>query len=244
MTFTIGGGSWNPRDISSVALWLRADMGITLNGANVSTWANQTSYGSGRNYTQSDPSLQPYYDATGGPLGTPVISTLAEAAAQKSLQNNNNTYATLTEGHFFVVWKAFADPPNLGGGDNGSAWFFGGQPSLVDHYTWTTGDVYSSFGSNSRFLAGNPATNLTNWNCIEQSSKSNDWNMYVDGSLLYHSGSNTVAWRTESLICGWSASGGSRCAIAEIIIFGSVLTSPQRANVISYVNGRYGLSVI
>lgn len=55
---TPGGAIWSPLSLgSSLALWLRADLGITLNGATVSAWADQS--GNGHVFSQANASKQP-----------------------------------------------------------------------------------------------------------------------------------------------------------------------------------------
>lgn len=56
-------GSFSPSDISGLSLWLKADAGVTLNGATVSAWADQS--GNGRNVSQGTAGSQPTYNATG-----------------------------------------------------------------------------------------------------------------------------------------------------------------------------------
>lgn len=54
----------DPRSVSGCIFWVRADLGITLNGSNVSAWADQTA--SGMNLVQATASSQPAYNASGG----------------------------------------------------------------------------------------------------------------------------------------------------------------------------------
>lgn len=57
-----GGGfnhTWLPNELPLCKLWLRGDMGITLNGGNVSSWADQS--GLGNNFTQATALNQPLY---------------------------------------------------------------------------------------------------------------------------------------------------------------------------------------
>ncbi len=68
---TNGGSQWTPASLSNLGLWLRGDMGITLNGTDVSAWADQS--GNGRDYTQAVALAQPAYLATGGPNSTPCL---------------------------------------------------------------------------------------------------------------------------------------------------------------------------
>lgn len=62
--------SFMPTQIAGNILWLRADLGITLNGSNVSAWADQSS--SDADYTQGTAANQPAY-ITDGWSGQPVV---------------------------------------------------------------------------------------------------------------------------------------------------------------------------
>ena len=58
---------WTPRAITGLQLWLRADMGITLNGGNVSAWADQSGTGdANKNVVQATAGLQPAFTAADG----------------------------------------------------------------------------------------------------------------------------------------------------------------------------------
>ena len=59
-----------PPDISGCSLWLRADLGITLNGSNASAWADQS--GNGNNASQNTTGAQPPYVA-GAMNGFPAL---------------------------------------------------------------------------------------------------------------------------------------------------------------------------
>jgi hypothetical protein len=61
----LGGGT-------SVKQWVRADLGITLNGSTVSTWADQS--GNGNDYSQGTAANQPTWGATSGPNNTPALT--------------------------------------------------------------------------------------------------------------------------------------------------------------------------
>lgn len=62
---------FSPADIANLGLWLRSDLGITLNGSDVSAWADQS--GSGNNVSQGTASRQPAYNASGGPNSLPSL---------------------------------------------------------------------------------------------------------------------------------------------------------------------------
>lgn len=69
---TVNIGGFDPRNISGCKAWLRSDLGITLNGSNVSAWANQVPSVSA-NMTQATPANQPAYNS-GGLGGNPKIT--------------------------------------------------------------------------------------------------------------------------------------------------------------------------
>jgi hypothetical protein len=57
---------------AKVEFYNRADLGITLNGSDVSQWDDQS--GAGRHWTQGTAARQPVYNATGGPDGKPCVT--------------------------------------------------------------------------------------------------------------------------------------------------------------------------
>lgn len=66
----LGGGAapWTPARLgSSLALWLRADLGITLNGATVSAWADQS--GRGTHFSQGTAANQPTFASADAGFG-------------------------------------------------------------------------------------------------------------------------------------------------------------------------------
>ncbi len=72
-----------PTDIAGAVLWLRADMGVTLNGTDVSAWADQS--GNGNNVAQGTASAQPLYDAENADLNNRPSITYANADTSHAL---------------------------------------------------------------------------------------------------------------------------------------------------------------
>lgn len=56
-----GTPAWTPKQLPNLTQWLRSDIGITLNGATVSNWADQS--GTGNDATQATGAKQPTYTA-------------------------------------------------------------------------------------------------------------------------------------------------------------------------------------
>jgi hypothetical protein len=99
-----GGGKrrvWTPAKLTGLAFWLRADLGISLNGSNVSAWADQS--GSGRNVLQNTAANQPPFAASdAGFGGNAVVGALSDvdpdyltSAAFTSIPQPYTFYAVL-----------------------------------------------------------------------------------------------------------------------------------------------------
>jgi len=70
--------AFSPASLSGLVLWLRADLGITLNGGNVSAWADQS--GAGNTFNQPTASKQPVFNAVDANLNNqPSIGPFSEA---------------------------------------------------------------------------------------------------------------------------------------------------------------------
>jgi len=105
--YDYGGGS-GPLGIfgrQNVALWLRSDLGVTLNGSNVSAWADQS--GNSQNALQATGASQPAYTSSGGLAGRPYLS----GASGKSLASA----VTLPVGNPYEIFFV----ASFGGGSGG-----------------------------------------------------------------------------------------------------------------------------
>jgi len=64
--------SFSPINISGCVLWLRADLGVTLNTTTVSAWADQS--GNGNNFSQGTANKQPTFTASDAAINSqPVL---------------------------------------------------------------------------------------------------------------------------------------------------------------------------
>lgn len=100
---------FSPADLRP-ALWLRADLGITLNSGNVSAWADQS--GNGRHLTQGTMGAQPAYATTGGPAnGATVALDTAHYLVGSGVAS---TWAFLHASalSLFVVYRTTTADPN------------------------------------------------------------------------------------------------------------------------------------
>ena len=97
-----GAAAWAPVNLSGLVLWLRADRGVTLNGSNVSGWADQSGLGdAARNADQGTAARQPAFNAANASYGNrPTIDFTAA-----------NTHYLVNSG----AWSAsYASPYTVG----------------------------------------------------------------------------------------------------------------------------------
>lgn len=85
-------GSWSPTDEASLEAWYQNEVGITLNGSDVSQWADSSS--NSRNMVQATATEQPAYSA----------GTLTFVGADKT--NLQTTSQISMSGDFSIAWKA------------------------------------------------------------------------------------------------------------------------------------------
>ncbi len=75
-----GAGGFLPTQLAGCVLWLRSDLGISLNGSTVSAWADQS--GQGNSVTQGVAGQQPAYNASDASYGGRPSLSFAQASAQ------------------------------------------------------------------------------------------------------------------------------------------------------------------
>ncbi|MDB4994364.1 MAG: Fibronectin type domain protein, partial [Myxococcaceae bacterium] len=242
-TSTLGGGytvAFDPRDWSSgVALSLRADLGVTL-GTGVAAWTDQS------------PAARVYSQATGTkqPTVTALINskaTLSHAGASSQFLQNTTPFA-LTVGHLLMVAQLVADPPAV---HTGGLRFGSGSG---DHYPFTDGVIYDSFGTTTRKTTVNPAASLAAAHCYEVVSKtggvgSASFRTYLNGTLLFtNPGATTVGWEPAGSLIGAStdvagivATRYMNGAIAELVILDHEATAGEYTDWKAYVLRYYGV---
>lgn len=98
-TGSIAPGPFDPSKLPGLALWLRGDKGVTLNGSTVSSWADQS--GNGRNAVQATGGQQPSTTTLGG---MPAISFNGSQALSMPLTFPNGAKT------FYIVYQMSALP--------------------------------------------------------------------------------------------------------------------------------------
>jgi hypothetical protein len=213
---------------SHLRLWLKADTGVTTDTSNgVSTWADQSgnSYNATQTTAASRPTLQ-----TNALNGYPIIQF--NSAATHYL-NISNVMTGLTQAEIFAVVRA-----NTVTGNNG-LWSFGGNP--WEWYSGSDGTIQSAFGTNTAIIQGVPQRDITKFRIYQICSQTGTWQSWIDGALFYETKTNTVAVTNPALLGRNGGGYGFYGDMAEVLIYSQPLSSADRASVIAYLNGKYGI---
>jgi lysophospholipase L1-like esterase len=223
----------SPDDITGLVQWLKADAIVGLSdGDLISTWPDSS--GNGKDAAQTG-SLRPVYK-------TGILNSLPVARfAAPDPYFNTGDFSILTGAEVFVVLKLNNDPPTSDA--NSGLWTYGsaGSGTLFPY----TGDsnIYDDFGTTARKTTVNPATSMAaGFFIYGVHSAAGDWSNYFNGTVLFHTATNTVGFTTTAKL-GYSAPGGFTLDgdIAEFIMYDHKLSSSDRSVVISYLQAKYGI---
>ena len=141
--------------------------------------------------------------------------------------------SSLTAGEVFILWKI----TNINGGYNFGSGFAGGNL-----YPYNDGNIYDNFGSTSRHDAIPPAVPVSEFHVYNVSSIAGEWIARHNATILRTEG-NTVGFSATPYL-GDSGSALTVGYVAEVILYSRKLTSPERADVLAYFNGKYYAPVI
>jgi len=232
---------WTPAE-TTTELWLDASdtATITETSGNVTAWDDKS--GNGNDATASNTPRSG--DSTQNGLN--VID----------LDHNNSEYFTLTGltgitggVSAFIVTKVTNDPAldNTDPAENGIWQIHNGGGSFpANHYSYTDGAIYDSFGSTVRKSTGNPSQDLTAWHIYNVDSEASNWTSRHNGTQHYTTATNTfgIAGTTYLGASVWPANvttyyhSGS---FAEFIVIEGVVSASDRQKIEGYLAWKWGL---
>jgi len=247
----------SPIPTTGLSLWLKADAGVTLSGANVTAWADQSGNGFNANGNVID-GVNPTF-----------VSNVKNEKPILRFGNNDDATILRTDATTF--------------GNSGEFTLFTVHQYNETGNTWATliskGDLATEAGTTfeiaARFISSDPATSSfgvmgyaddtygwnflyqepasTSWSivCATQSLTNNSQQYHVNGSLA--SSSSSVAGINATNIAigignGGSGStprpadyGGFKGDLAEVIFYNRAITTPERQQVEAYLNTKYAI---
>ncbi len=221
------------------SLWLRADLGVTLNGTDISSWADQS--GLGNTFSQATAAKQPPYNAVDANLNNmPSIGPFHEADLH-SLLWAGTTGQPPPYSVFMVIYNI---------------------TNAVSKYAWgSSGAVQSDFYINDglRFISGNVdivTAAGTGWS--GKYIAGGDSPITTGTVAVYH---NAITAKATSAVgseppdlfsygqrrIGRYAESGVNFAfpgtIAEIVVLGHVATLAERTALMNYFGSRYDITI-
>ncbi len=233
--------AFDPLSIAGCRLWLDAgSLGNPPDGQPISTWWDQ----SGNAHHLADmgePFVSPTF-LNSAVNGRPAVHF---SGAWQALACSVNVVSGLSAATIFVVLAADSDTPGEGASGLWEWTTYTGQPPDGARHPSPDGDIYESFGSSVQRGPITPPTSLTAWHCYSVVAAAADWRNYLNGSLLWTTGANVVKWVPNHIALGYSAHsegiwffGGS---VAELLLYGSALSTGDRQAVEQYLQDKYGL---
>lgn len=225
--------------VPASALWLKHE-GITeSNGIDVSLWRDLS--GNGRHFTSSNGGGKPVL-RTNVINGLPALRFDTRNFAVGNWMTTTSFASAFTAAEIFAVVKMDADPPtSVGSG----LWNFS-SPGL-NQLIATDGTVKETFGTSAqKNTAINPAPSFTSWRIYNVITAAGEYTINLDGTQIYTTATNTVQFASGASaysIGGVLGANPFIGHIAEIIMFPRKLTTPERAEVVAYLDTRFGLGL-
>jgi hypothetical protein len=242
-----GGGEIIPS--SSLSLWLKADAGVTLSGANVTGWADQS--GNGNNATARTANSTLVSSVING---KPILrfDGTANLITNNFFAHNYNTPITIIAVSKASASTVFSGNPTaryiMGVANNGgysAGLTYGEYETATPNFSVTFGRAYvsgqdiesSAMGENqvglsSSINSGTLISAFLNGNSVgtaDPAGQSGGGNSTGEFSI----GSEVTLDEADNFFC--------TCDIAEIIIYSRAITTPERQQVEAYLNTKYAI---
>ena len=213
------GGTWF-QDVSRT-------VAATANNDPVKSWTDSS--GNGRHFQNGSSSPLTKVDTGNTYLGASTIRQ--DGDGFKILGDPSG----LTAGEIFIVRKVDADPP--ADTAHSGLWLFGTDGN-ANHYPWTDGNIYDSFGSTTRKTVGNPTPSLSStYRVYNVYSAASDWQAFLDNTSIFATGTNTVGFLgSNACEVGNSGTGAHGYGqLVEIVMFASKLSSGDRTSMYTWL---------
>ena len=221
-----------PTKIAGLSLWLRADLGITVTGSGVSTWADQS--GGGRNVTQGTDAKRPPWANNTGPNNTAGLTF----SGTQFLQNAGSNMGTGSQNWtWFVVFNVGSTAFGQNIVINGNRALDGWGATVAE--TAATKREVLACAIAFDVGAGAASTSFEAWTIQDTAGTQS---MRVNGSSVALVPNNTAPNApTATMTVGMATDGITNPlvgVVSEIIAYNAVLTAGQITQVENYIRSR------
>jgi hypothetical protein len=226
-----GGGArrdeFTPLALSPL-VWLRSDLGITLNGSNVSAWADQS--GNGRHVVQGTAANQPAYNATD-----------AGYSGRPSVQFDGGD--RLTSGAFVLAQPLMVVIVGNTNGVSGNQYFCdgGATPGNEAVVRQNTGTFRIYSGSDLNSAVADTGAKVI----VAGEFNGNNSKIYVSSKTAAATGAGGATAMSGFTLGSYGASAAALLTgkVTEALIFDRVLSATERGQLFDYLGTRYGITV-
>jgi len=228
-----GGGSSIPQ--SGLSLWLKADVGVTLSGSNVTAWADQS--GNGNNATS--PTIAPTF-VSSSINSKPAISFNNDSSWMQIPQNSIGNSGNIS---IFIALNYVSGAVILNKGDASSF------EATVWELTTNTGFGFVNLNGEEFSWNVVPVSLATSTPLLlEGFSSAGVSQLAFNGTNSGDPSSANAGFNAISQFIGIGGGGDGGSAvspldarIAEIIIYNRQVTTPERQQVEAYLNTKYAI---
>jgi hypothetical protein len=236
-----GGASFSPTNLSGLSLWLKADAGVTLSGADVTAWADQS--GNGKNAVGAGtlPTLQ-----SNAINGLPAIRfnngyDIGRFVISSSFNlKNSSAFVVVKQLNIDNSYPRFLSFPSLNNLD------YNADDGLCILFNNGVPQLQLTSNNNNAFIENEVANNVF---ALVSYKIDNSGNM----SLFYNGGSEATSQNSNmasqnglgEIYIGQSQSNigseGLYGDIAEIVMYNRAVTTIERQQVEAYLNTKYAI---
>ena len=230
-----------PTQLAGCVTWLRADLGITLSLGNVTTWADQSGKG---NDAVAPAGREPPYNVSGHQIGgqpTLFFDPTGAAGTEKVLELPPGALGALTAVHAFVVHRRVSTSESIA--RRTGFWHIGKDTGTGETMPGTDTMIRDDCGSTVAYNTGKQVVPLTQSQVYEVQATSGSWTSAMNGKTQGTSVTNTLGFYTPASLGGNLLIGPNFYYgdWAEVMFYDRILSANERALLVGYLNGRYGL---
>lgn len=230
-------GIFIPTQLNSLVMWLDAAEGVTLNGPDVSNWADQS--GNGNDAVQAVASNQPLFNAT-GLNGFPSLGLDGATEFMDVLDSPSIDITSSFTAYFVINAAVFSNFPNLIARNFNTGYRLLLGPS--------TGQLSTVVANGAFQLDTSPsAISLSTDTILEFHYEINGTINFTANGVSLGTQTNTLSGvnSNNAVLNIGVANGGTNFyegEMAQILLFNTLLSTANRNNVGNYLANRYGLT--